>query len=471
MTSAIRHKLFARCTCCLNELGAAAVSRRDFVAGGVAALGLGAVAGFAPKATAQAKPHRIDVHHHISPPTWIDGLKKMNRTNPPMANWSVQKTLEDMDKGGVATSITSPTTPQTKPFDKADAVRVARESNDYAKKLMSDHPNRFGVFAMLPLPHVDESLKEIAYAFDTLKVDGVGVMTSYGDKWLGYPEFAPVWDELNRRKATVYTHPTGANCCVNLVQGIGEAAIEYGTDTTRTIASLIFSGTSQKYKDINWIFSHGGGALTAFAERFLVQMVSTPPYKDKFTRDQVNGGNHPLLLRHRPGRQPDHLGGAGQARPDRADRLRDRFPVPDRGRPHQGLDVDLQRQRSRGDRPRERVAAIAAPEDGVTARACYHRGAGAPHRPRAQAPGNAALSRRAPRVPFRLSRRSSSTSACACSSTLACLKAAANRSPIQASSAMAPSLASIRNISPSAAWRGSPSPANSMRPSSACARW
>ena len=288
MTFATRRNLFARCTCCVEPLAATAVSRRGFVAGGVAALGLGAVAGFAPRATAQAKPHRIDVHHHISPPTWLDGLKKMNRTNPPMANWSVQKTLEDMDKGGVATSITSPTTPQTKPFDKADAARVARESNEYAKKLMSDHPDRFGVFAMLPLPHVDESLKEIAFAFDTLKVDGVGVMTSYGDKWLGYPEFAPVWEELNRRKATVYTHPTGANCCVNLVQGIGDAAIEYGTDTTRSIASLIFSGTSQKYKDINWIFSHGGGALTAFAERFLVQMVSTPPYKDKFTRDQVN---------------------------------------------------------------------------------------------------------------------------------------------------------------------------------------
>ena len=67
-------------------------------------------------------------------------------------------------------------------------------------------------------------------------------------------------------------------------RGSASAAIEYGTDTTRTIVSLIFSGTSQKYKDINWIFSHGGGALTAFAERFLVQMVSTPPYKDKFTR-------------------------------------------------------------------------------------------------------------------------------------------------------------------------------------------
>jgi 6-methylsalicylate decarboxylase len=142
---------------------------------------------------------------------------------------------------------------------------------------------------MLPFPHIDECLKEIEYAFDTLKVDGVGCMTSYGDKWLGYSEFEPVWEELNRRKATVYTHPTGANCCVNLVRGIDDAYIEYGTDTTRTIFTLIFSGSSQKNKDINWIFSHGGGALTAFAERFLVQALGRPPYKDKFTRATVEG--------------------------------------------------------------------------------------------------------------------------------------------------------------------------------------
>ena len=289
LMSSISRRLQARCTCCVEPLAATGVSRRQLLAGGAAALAAGSVANFPLPALAQAKPHRIDVHHHISPPPWLDGLKKLNLTNPPMANWSVQKTLEDMDKGGVAIAITSPTTPQTKPFEKAEAVRIARESNEYAKKLMSDHPGRFGVFATLPLPHVDESLKEIEYAFDTLKVDGVGIMTSYGDKWLGYPEFEPVWEELNRRKATVYTHPTGANCCVNLVQGIGSAMIEYGTDTTRSIATLIFSGSSRKNRDINWIFSHGGGALTAFAERFLVQAVNTPPYKDKFSRADVEG--------------------------------------------------------------------------------------------------------------------------------------------------------------------------------------
>jgi predicted TIM-barrel fold metal-dependent hydrolase len=259
------------------------LTRRGFVAGAAA---LGAAAPLFG-ALGQGKAQFIDVHHHIVPPKWLDAVRKFKLDNPPLLNWTPAKTIEDMDKAGVATSITSPTTPQVSFLDAEPAAGVARASNEYAKQLMSDHPGRFGVFAMLPMPHVDASLKEIEYAFDVLKVDGIGMMTSYGDKWLGHPQFQPVFDELNRRKATVYTHPTGANCCVNLVQGIPETVVEFGADTTRTIASLIFSGAAQRHKDVNFIFSHGGGVLTAVAERFQIQMVTTPPYKDKFTREQV----------------------------------------------------------------------------------------------------------------------------------------------------------------------------------------
>lgn len=229
------------------------------------------------------------MHHHVTPPVWLAELKKAKKDNPPLANWSVQRSLDDMDKAGIATSMTSPTTPQLGFLDKDTAAKVSRESNEWAKKMERDHKGRFGTFAMLPLPYIDETLKEIAYVFDTLKVDGIGMMTSYGDKWLGNAYFDPIWEELNRRKATIYTHPTSANCCVNLVPGIADSAIEYGTDTTRTIATLLFTGSSQKFKDINWIFSHGGGALSAFAERFLIQMPSAPPHKEKFTREIVQG--------------------------------------------------------------------------------------------------------------------------------------------------------------------------------------
>lgn len=272
-----------------SRTGITTLSRRELLTG-AGALGSMAVGGLGLSlpGLAQVQPHRVDVHHHISPPTWLEAVKKAKLDNPPMANWSVRKSLEDMDKAGIATALTSPTTPQIEFLGKEEAAAICRASNDYAKKLTTDHPGRFGVFAMLPLPQVEETLKEIAYAFDTLNVDGVGLMTSYGKKWLGDASFAPVWEELNRRKALVYTHPTTNACCVNLVPGVPVTVVEFGADTTRTIASLILSGTSQKYPEINWIFSHGGGALTAFVERFQVQLVTTPPYKDKFTRASMD---------------------------------------------------------------------------------------------------------------------------------------------------------------------------------------
>ena len=292
MTATPSRRLFTLCNCGFSRgpsFERPSLDRRQFLVGGTATLALGAAVSprFVPKAAAQSKPHRIDVHHHISPPTWLDAVKSMKKDNPPMAGWSIQKTIDDMDAGGVAIAVTSPTTPQLQGLDAPTAARIAKESNEYAKKLEADHPGRFGTWAMLPLPHVDESLKAIEYAFDTLKVDGVGIMTSYGDKWLGYQEFEPLWQELNRRQAVVYTHPTSANCCVNLVRNVDEAYIEFGTDTTRAIFTMIFSGFVDKYPNINWIWSHGGGSITSFYERFTVQALMRPPFKGKFTHDQV----------------------------------------------------------------------------------------------------------------------------------------------------------------------------------------
>lgn len=286
MLNFAKRRFSAACNCALPSSAATSLSRRDVLAGGTAALALSAMGGFASNVLAKAAAHRIDVHHHIVPPTWLAAMETIGEADQ-FRGWSVQSSLEDMDMGGVATAMTSVPTPQVTPLSKQDAVRIARESNEFAKQLTTDHPGRFGVWALLPLPHIDESLQEIAYAFDTLQLDGVGIMTSYVDKWLGYNDFQPVWEELNLRKATVYTHPTSAACCANLVELIADAAIEFGTDTTRSIASLIFSGTSLRFKDINWIWSHGGGALTAVADRFLVQLVNTPPHEENFTRQIV----------------------------------------------------------------------------------------------------------------------------------------------------------------------------------------
>jgi len=288
VTGCFSRGFFATCLCCNGLVterpapaGRTAVSRRNFVAGGVAALGLGAAAsaGSPVRLFAQAQPHRIDVHHHVSPPVWLDALKKAGLDNPPIVNWTPQRSLDDMDRAGVATSILSPTTPAVGFLGAKEAAAVARASNEFTKKLTQQHPGRFGMFALVPMPHADETLKEIEYALDTLKADGIAFMTSYGDKYLGDAVFAPVMDELNRRKATVYTHPNTPACCVN-VAGFSPVFIEFGTDTTRTIASLIFSKTAARCPDVNFIFSHAGDTATALTERFTVQMMGDPRYKD-----------------------------------------------------------------------------------------------------------------------------------------------------------------------------------------------
>jgi 6-methylsalicylate decarboxylase len=260
------------CFCC-NGISTTSVgdgvSRRNFLAGGVAALGLGAGAASKP-ARAQAARPRIDVHHHYLAPVQREALlKAAGRGGLP--DWSVQKSLDDMDKGGVQTSVVSSVQPGVWFGETEPARKLARDVNDYGAKLVRDHKGRFGLFAAIPLPDPEGSLKEIEYAFDTLKADGIGLFTSYRDKYLGDPAFVPVLEELNRRKAVVYVHPVTPGCCGNVVKGVPPSVIEYATDTTRTVSSLIFgeAGSAFRFPDIRWIWSHSGGTLPFLTGRLI----------------------------------------------------------------------------------------------------------------------------------------------------------------------------------------------------------
>jgi predicted TIM-barrel fold metal-dependent hydrolase len=269
-----RPRFFARCTCC-NEPSAAPASpaRRQFLAGGAAALGLGSAAALGrvlPAAAQAPAKTRIDVHHHFIPQFHVDAMTAPGRRmGPPPPKWTPALSLEDMDKSGIATSILSIAQPGVWYGNNVEeSRRLSRQLNEFAAKMVKDHPGRFGLFACIAPPDTEGSLKEIEYAFDTLKADGIGLLTSYQDKYLGDPSFAPVYEELNRRKAVVYVHPTTPDCCRGLVPGIPPGSIEYATDSTRTIAHLVFSGTAVKFPDIRWIFSHSGGTLPFLTARF-----------------------------------------------------------------------------------------------------------------------------------------------------------------------------------------------------------
>ena len=275
--------LSSLCSCCQPGFAVTSLDagRRRLLTGGIASLGLGATAAFGqqtpPAPTAKT---RIDVHHHYVPPFHADIMEtKRSGGRPP--RWTPQMSLEEMDKSGIATAIVSLVQPGAWfEDDVALSRRLARECNDYGAKMMADHPGRFGLFATLPLPDTEGSLKEIEYVFDTLHADGIGLMTSYGDKWVGDPAFLPVLEELNRRKTVVYVHPSSPLCCTSLMPYVPPFFSEFQQDTTRAILSLIFSGSLKRLADVRFIFSHSGGTLPMVAGR-IEHYAALPAFKEK----------------------------------------------------------------------------------------------------------------------------------------------------------------------------------------------
>ncbi len=216
--------------------------------------------------------HRIDTHHHIVPPRYLarrrDEIERIAHVHmPKMVEWTPTIAIEAMDRSGIATSITSISSPGCWFGHAADSIEISRECNEYAAQMARDYPGRFGNFAALPLPDVDGSLREIEYACDVLKADGFGLMTNYGAMWPGDAKLAPVFDELNRRKAVVYFHPHAADYCAGVMPELPAPTLEFPFDTTRAVASLLFSGTFSRCPDIRFIFSHAGGALPMLAGR------------------------------------------------------------------------------------------------------------------------------------------------------------------------------------------------------------
>ena len=240
-------------------------SRREFLAG-LAALGVTGLQ--APGTDAR---RIIDVHQHFVSPGYVGALSRNGGgTNQWMKDYVPSKAIEDMDRAGIATAVVSPSPSTVWLKDVSEARGVVRELNEFAAaKMTGSYKGRFGVFAALPLSDIEGSLREIEYALGTLKADGVTLWSSYDKQLVGDEAFAPVFDELNRRKAVVHVHPIQPSCCPSQVKGVIPQILEYPTDSARAIMSLIVSNTTTRCPDIKFIFPHGGGVFVAIAGRFV----------------------------------------------------------------------------------------------------------------------------------------------------------------------------------------------------------
>ena len=225
-------------------------------------------------------PHaRIDVHQHFVPARYREEVHRCVGENPDGAGtlplWSVEAALQLMSDQGIQSSLLSISTPGVHFGDDQRAAVLARHVNEEGARLVSDHPGRFGLFASLPIPAIDLSLAEMRYAFDELGADGVALLTNAQGVYLGDAILDPVFNELDRRGATIFIHPTSPACHQQTSFGYPRAMIEFIFDTTRAVSHLILSGTLQRCPNLKVIVPHCGGALPSVATRvaFVSRMI------------------------------------------------------------------------------------------------------------------------------------------------------------------------------------------------------
>ncbi len=211
---------------------------------------------------------RIDTHHHFLPPELVAavGEARLAASTPygRMPGWSPEIALATCDAMGIDRAILS-ISPGYAVEDQSREPATLRACNEAATRLRSAHPTRFGHFASVPMSDRASALLEITYALDVLKADGIVVATNYSGRYLGDPDFAEIWQELDRRRALVFIHPTHPQ--YTLASMPPESVMEYPFETTRAATSLAFAGVTQRHRGIRFILSHAGGTLPYLAAR------------------------------------------------------------------------------------------------------------------------------------------------------------------------------------------------------------
>ena len=223
---------------------------------------------------------RIDVHSHFIPDNYrraVEATRTSDSNEFPLDPWSADRHLANMAAYGIDVSMLSISDPGLRNFcSRALARELARSVNETAHTIIQSHPERFGAFALLPMPDVSAALEEAKDALDRLELDGIGLFTNYDGIYLGDPRFDALLELLNERHAAVFVHPTDPPAFEQISVGLWAPALEFPFDTTRCVANMLLARVPSRFPNIRFIFSHGGGTLPFLAAR-LAPFVARKP--------------------------------------------------------------------------------------------------------------------------------------------------------------------------------------------------
>jgi 6-methylsalicylate decarboxylase len=211
----------------------------------------------------------VDVHHHAILPRYRDELESLGIGAQPgvgFPDWTPERSLAWMDAARVDRALLSVASPGFFFGDHRQTVRLTTMCDEDLARLRDQHPDRFGVFATVALPCLDEALVAVEAALDARGFDGVALLTHYSGDHLGHPRWSELLSLLDERDALVHIHPTVPHGWPDDASE-HPAQLAYPFETTRTFFSMARAHVFSRFPRIRWIFSHGGGTIPFLIDR------------------------------------------------------------------------------------------------------------------------------------------------------------------------------------------------------------
>jgi predicted TIM-barrel fold metal-dependent hydrolase len=207
----------------------------------------------------------IDVHHHMLTPDLVETLNAHGIHTiggEPLPTWTPGASLAIMDRVGIQRAVLSCPIPL---HFTDDAMSMARQLNEFAAECVYRQPERFAYFASLPLPDIEASVAEASRALSE-GACGVTMLSNHVGLYQGDQTLDPLYEVLNRLHGVAFVHPTASTSPIAEIQ---PSQFEFGFDATRTIANLIINGTSDRFPDIRFVFTHSGSCVPSVAHKLI----------------------------------------------------------------------------------------------------------------------------------------------------------------------------------------------------------
>jgi aminocarboxymuconate-semialdehyde decarboxylase len=234
---------------------------------------------------------KIDVHCHIYPRAYLDEIAALRQVSPEVARWtemvpralqddrfwSVERRLADVEEMGVDLQVLSVGIPAAYLPERESAVALCQMSNDLLIELARQHPNRFRVFAAVPLHFPEEALREVARVADTPEIVGVMIGSNSLGTPVNHPDALPFYAELERHELPFFMHPM---CCTPGREAMEEfnlaPMVGYLMDSSLAALKLIFTGVFEEHPRLTFIMPHLGALLPYIMGRIEHQYYERP---------------------------------------------------------------------------------------------------------------------------------------------------------------------------------------------------